>query len=169
MPDNHLAGYDELIHRYKLEVIPHWHHSSINISGGLKSYAELGQLHDAFPASYQPDDSLGGQLEFALKYDGVNLGILSALFAIIDPAELTAHVQATPTGKYARRLWYLYELLSRQRLPLPDVTTGNYVNLLEADQYYTAVPVPARRQRVNDNLLGDTDFCPMVRRTRSSS
>jgi len=43
------------------------------------------------------------------------------------------------------------------------VKQGNYIDLLEPDEYYTVRQV--RRQRVNNNLSGDSQFCPMVRRT----
>ena len=71
-----------------------------------------------------------------------------------------------PTGKYARRIWFLYEFLTGRELPLPDLTKGNYIDLLEPDLYYTAAPGRRlRRQRVIDNLLGGKDFCPIIRRT----
>src|SRR6185369_9265484 len=110
-------------------------------------------------------DSLGGHLEFALKYDGTNLEILSALFEKAPEEELLAYIRSKPTGKYARRIWYLFELLTGRRLPIEDLNTANYVDLLEADEYYTTAPVQVRRQRVNDNLLGDARFAPTVRRT----
>ncbi|MDZ7699889.1 MAG: hypothetical protein U5R49_24170 [Deltaproteobacteria bacterium] len=43
---------------------------------------------------------------------------------------------------------------------------GNYIDLLDPDEYYTVSQVRrVRRQRINDNLLGDHRFCPTVRRT----
>ena len=43
---------------------------------------------------------------------------------------------------------------------------GNYIDLLDPDQYYTVTPArQVRRQRINDNLLGDGRFCPTIRRT----
>ena len=45
--------------------------------------------------------------------------------------------------------------LAQVSLPLDDLNRGNYVDLLEADKYYTLVPSrPVRRHRINDNLLG---------------
>ena len=81
---------------------------------------------------------------------------------------MLAYIRSKPTGKYARRIWYLFELLTGRRLPIEDLTTANYVDLLEADEYYTAEPVQVRRQRVNDNLLGDARFSPIVRRTETT-
>ena len=105
-------------------------------------------------------------MEFALKYDGVNLGILAAVFLEADAAEIVAYISSKPLGKYARRIWFLYEFLTGSTLPLQDLTSGNYVDLLDQDQYYTLNPAPkARRQRVNNNLLGNRGFCPIIRRT----
>ena len=80
--------------------------------------------------------------------------------------DLLEYVQSRPTGKYSRRLWFLYEFLTGRALELDDVRQGNYIELLEPDEYYTVTPArQVRRQRINDNLPGDRLFCPTVRRT----
>jgi hypothetical protein len=44
------------------------------------------------------------------------------------------------------------------------------VDLLETEEHFTAHRAqPIRRQRVNNNLLGDASFCPTVRRTATIS
>ena len=159
------AGYDALVARFNFQVIPNWHHSRTSQSNVRQTHTEDGQVIEIYPPYLTPEDSLGGHLEFALKYDGTNLEILSAIFDKAPEEELLAYIRSTPTGKYARRVWYLFELLIGRRLPIEDLTTANYVDLLEADEYYTADPVQVRRQRVNDNLLGDARFSPTVRRT----
>lgn len=159
------VGYDALIARYGLQVIPHWHHSAIFQGTSRQTHKDGGSVLDVYPRVLAPRDTLGGQLEFALKYDGISLEILGALFAKVAPEELVGYIQSKPTGKYTRRVWYLYELLTGKRLPLEDITSGNYVDLLEAKLYYTCAAVQVRRQRVNDNLLGDARFCPIIRRS----
>ncbi len=110
--------------------------------------------------------SAGEQLEFVLKHDGTNLAILARLFRVVPEDELLAYVRFRPTGKYARRLWFLYEFLTDRRLPLDDLKQGNYVDMLEPDAYCTIGPARrSRRHRVDDNLLGDRRFCPTIRRT----
>jgi hypothetical protein len=132
----------------------------------LRSTIQDGQVESIYPQSYWPGDTAGDHLEFALKYDGVNLGILSTFFDSVAPDEIAAWISSKPTGKYARRIWFLYELLTGRELPLTDLTTGNYIEVLEADRYYTAAPGRRiRRQRVIDNLLGGRSFCPVIRRT----
>jgi len=164
------AGYGALVERYDLHVIPNWHESFIGTSGTRRVNTTAGAVRETFPPAYGSGETLGGHLEFALKYDGTNLALLACIFRAVDAGEFTAYVQSAPTGKYARRLWYLYELLTGRRLPLDDLKQGNYVDLLEPDEYYTADPARrVRRQRLNDNLLGDDRFCPIIRRTEALS
>jgi hypothetical protein len=57
-------------------------------------------------------------------------------------------------------------MLTGSTLQQEDLRTGGYVDLLDADEYYTVSAArPVRRQRINDNLLGDARFCPTIRRT----
>ncbi len=160
------AGYAALIDRYGLDVIPNWHTSLVTTSGIHRMSSTGGVVEEVFPAKYWPGEALGDHLEFALKYDGTNLAVLSSVFQVVAPEEMLANVQSKPTGKYARRLWFLYEFLTGKRLAMDDVGQVHYIDLLDADQYYTVSPGrPVRRQRINDNLLGDGRFCPTIRRT----
>lgn len=162
------AGYEALIAKYGLEVIPNWHRSFIATGGTHRIKTVSGITEEIYPSKYRPRDGLGDHLAFALKYDGINLSILASLFRVIPQDEFLAYVKSRPTGKYARRLWFLYEFLTASVLPLEDVKQGNYVDLLDSDQYYTTTPArQIRRQRVNDNLLGDAGFCPIIRRTEA--
>lgn len=159
------VGYAKLISQYKLEVILNWHESAIAAGMGLKTETTQGQVRELFPPAYEPSDQLGDQLEFALKYDGTNLLILAKLFAVVDRDEIASYVRSKPTGKYARRIWYLYELLTGTRLPIEDLKQGNYVELLNPEDYYTAPGKSVARQRIRDNLPGDGGFCPTIRRS----
>lgn len=161
-----LAGYAALIERYDLDIIPNWHKSLVTTSGIHRIDSSKSVIEEIYPPKYWPGDTLGDHLEFALKYDGTNLAILSLLFQKIVEKDLIDYVRSKPTGKYARRLWFLYEYLTGKYLPLDDLKQGNYMDLLEAEEYYTVATVRRiRRQRINDNLLGNSRFCPVVRRT----
>ncbi|MDT8444593.1 MAG: Fic family protein [Desulfuromonadales bacterium] len=165
---NRLAGYAFLIEQYGLSALPNWHMSSVSPTGTLRSTIQDGQVESVYPQSYWPGDGAGNHLEFALKYDGVNLGLLSALFEVAPADEIAAWISSKPTGKYARKVWFLYEFMTGRELPLPDLTMGNYIELLESNRYYTAAPGRRiRRQRVIDNLLGGKFFCPIIRRTEN--
>jgi hypothetical protein len=161
-----LAGYGALIERLHLDVIPNWHRSFVATRNLHRVDTATGVTEEIYPARYWPGDTLGDHLEFALKYDGANLAILASVFKAAPQKEIQEYVSSRPRGKYARRLWFLYELLTGSALPVEDLQTGGYVDLLEPDEYYTvAVSRPVRRQRINDNLLGDARFCPTIRRT----
>jgi hypothetical protein len=155
-----------LIEKYRLSAMRNWHVSSVSQAGMLRSIIHEGQAESIFPLSYWPGDNIGDHLEFALKYDGVNLAILSVLFKSIPEDEILGYITSKPMGKYARRIWFLFEFLTGKELPLPNLTKGNYVEVLEPDRYYTTAPgLRVQRQRVLDNLLGGRLFCPVIRRT----
>lgn len=167
-PINRPAGYEALIEQYNLEVIPNRHRSFVVASGTHRIQSTGGVTEEVYPPKYWPGDTVADHLEFALKYDGVNLAILSCLFQKMAEQELLGYVRSKPTGKYARRLWFLYEFLTGKTLPLEDLRQGNYIDLLGPNEYYTVTPArQVRRQRINDNLLGDRRFCPMVWRTNT--
>ncbi|MGV3526447.1 MAG: hypothetical protein ACO1RX_19670 [Candidatus Sericytochromatia bacterium] len=159
-------GYQALVKKYQLQVMPH-DRSSYLLNTGVQRVETTGhQVKTYYPASYWPGASDGEQLAFALKYEGLNLAILSCLFQVMPAVELLRYIQSKPTGKYARRLWFLYEYLTGKRLALDDIKQGNYVDLLDSEAYYTAnQPEKVSRQRINNNLLGHADFCPLVRKT----
>lgn len=160
------AGYAALIKRYDLDVIPNWHRSIVVATGIHRVDSTGGGIEEIYPSKYWPGDTPGAHLEFALKYDGTNLAILAGLFQKLAEEDFLAYVRSRPTGKYARRLWFLYEMLTGKTLPLDDVRRGNYIDLLESHEYYTVTTArQVRRQRINDNMLGDNRFCPTVRRT----
>jgi hypothetical protein len=160
------AGYQALITRFELDVIPNWHRSFVAYSGPRRIDATSGVTEEVYPAKYWPGDSFGAHLEFALKYDGTNLAILASLFQVAPQKEFLAYVESKPRGKYARRLWFLYEFLTGSALPLDDLKQGGYIDLLDPDQYFTVNPPrQVRRQKINDNLLGDSGFCPTIRRS----
>ncbi|MYG48580.1 MAG: cell filamentation protein Fic, partial [Gemmatimonadales bacterium] len=162
------AGYAALIERYGLDVIPNWHISRVTTSGTHRVDSLADVTEEVYPPHYWPGDKLGDHLEFALKYDGTNLAILARLFQEAVEDDLVKYVRSKPNGKYARRMWFFYEFLTGETLPLDDLKRGNYIELLEPGEYYTiSSPRRIRRQRVYDNLLGNDRFCPTVRRTTS--
>jgi hypothetical protein len=95
---NRPAGYAFLIEQYGLSVLPNWHTSSVSPTGTLRSTMQDGQVESVYPQSYWPGDGTGNHLEFALKYDGVNLGILSVLFGVVPAGEIAAWISSKPTG-----------------------------------------------------------------------
>ncbi|MCA9771170.1 MAG: Fic family protein, partial [Myxococcales bacterium] len=160
------VGYEALVRRYGLKVVPHFRSSYFASRGSPKVEIIDGEEIHVHRRQGVFDDSLGGHLQFALKHEGVNPGILRALFEALDPAELRDVIASRPLGKYTRIAWYLYELFMVRPLDLSDLTSGNYIDLLDPEIYYTTEPVLSPRHKVRDNLLGGRRFCPVVKRTK---
>lgn len=155
------AGYAALIHAYNLSVpLPH----TLSAIGERHRVIEQGGWRIMTPR-HQPEATLDGHLTFALKYEGLDLAVLKRLFLAVSPADIEALVQATPTGSYARRIWFLYEWLTGLKLGLPDAETGGYVLTVDPEQQYAIEGENSSRHRVRNNLPGTTDFCPLVFRT----
>jgi len=115
---------------------------------------------------HRPDDSLVGHLAFALRWEGIDLSVLSALFERMELAEFEAYVRETPTGATARRLWFLYEWLTGARLKVPDAGKVRLTSVVDPDmQFALGVGTASPRHKVLNNLPGTPSFCPMVRRT----
>lgn len=159
------TGYMALAERAGVSVFRHCHESIISTGNAKRIEKDGGQTTTWYPWAYHRGDRICDHLDFALRHEGVNLQILSRVFKTMPAAELVDYVRSKPTGQNTRRAWYLYERLTGRRLPLDDLTVGNFVNVLDPADYVTADPVAVRRQRVNDNLLGPPEFCPIVRRT----
>jgi len=167
-PKSRPIGYLYLIECYKLVVLPHFRASYVIPTWQQIIIKNDNQEVYVYPKSYMLSDMQDSfqHLEFAFKHEGINLEILKNLFDHISSQQITAYLGKASTGKYSRIMWYLYEWLTGKKLMIDDlVASGSYVNLLDEEMYYTTKPIKIRRQRVNDNLLGDSSFCPLVRRT----
>jgi hypothetical protein len=162
-----LAGYNALIDQYKLNVIKHYRQSCVSTQFKREVLINNGHEKHIYSKKYLPKDpeDVFAQLEFAFKYDGINLEILKALFGVLDQKDIESFVKKYPTGKFARKLWYLYEQISKKKLNIPDANRGSYVLLLDPKKYYTGKNIRSQRHYVDDNLLGNFSFCPFVRRT----
>ncbi|MFA6567351.1 MAG: Fic family protein [Victivallales bacterium] len=160
-----ITGYGKLLELYNLDALPHYCVSYVAMKGERRTMVEPFLTTEIYPSRYDPGDSAGAILEFALKYEGVNLEILCLLFQKMDEKEICRHILASPLGIYARKIWFLYEFLTGRKTVIPDLTQGNYEDLLDSSSYYTPAPVRSRRHRINNNLPGDRRFCPVVRKT----
>jgi len=155
-------GYSRLILQLGLSVRPLRQPASISTAVNRRVVAEDRVL---FPLGVAIQNTPLGQLEFALRHEGVNLEVIEAAFAHIAPGELVARLRATPNGEQIRRACFLWEWMGGQSLDAGVAPTGNYVDLFPADIYVTAArPRRMARFRVRDNALGNADFCPVVRR-----
>ncbi|WP_244598465.1 Fic family protein [Rhizobium tubonense] len=118
-----------------------------------------------YDARYAPANTLAGHLAFALRYEVVDLLILKRLLVAAPKREIEKLVLSEPTGATARRVWFFYEWLTGETLDVPDASRGNYVDAIDPSAYFTSLPANSARHRVRNNLLGNREFCPIVRRT----
>jgi len=115
---------------------------------------------------HRPNATLAAQLTFAIKWEGIDLAVLSQLFQAITPDVIVDLARATPTGAFARRIWFLYEWLTGTVLDLPDAGKVRLVGVVDPDQQFALAKGEASiRHRVVNNLPGTPRFCPMVRRS----
>jgi Fic family protein len=161
--ENTAIGLYRLIEELGLAVVPPAVRSEA-IRGARKTRIGDGAILEQYPQAYGPTD-LFGHLRFAMRYEPIDLNVLSALFAKVDREAVEAWIRSEPIGKYARRAWYLYEFLTGETLDVPEVPPTENVLLLDPALHITATGVRVRRQRVIDNLLGNRDYCPMIRRS----
>ncbi len=156
-----LAGYAALIHVFDLKApLP-------------EILSTIGERHvryeqdgwRVFTPRHQPEGTLADHLTFALKYEGLDLNVLKALFRAAGAQAVADMVKAEPTGKYSRRIWFLYEWLLDERLDLPDTSVTNFAAALDHDLQYPGPSILSRRHGVRNNLPGVRDFCPLIRRT----
>ena len=157
-----LVGYGLLIAHYEL-AMPMPEKLSI-VSKKHKRYEK--EEWQVFTPRHKPNDTLLGQLIFALKYEGVNLLFFKKLFEKLLPIEVENLVQIEPQGQYCRKLWFLYEWLMDNKLSIANLKTGNYVPLVDEQlQFGTGSGVNSPRHRIINNLPGTCDFCPLIRKT----
>lgn len=156
-----LAGYSALIDALELRVVlPHKLFATS--AHNRKVEADDWKI---LPVRYTPDPTIEGHLVFALKYEGIDLHVLKAIFGAIGSGPVEEIVDATPTGTYARRIWFLYEWLTGDVVDLPEPPVSNYALAVDPKIQFCVKGEKLPRYRVMNNLPGNRDFCPMVFRT----
>ncbi len=158
-------GYTWLIERYALQVPAPSHQSFISTRSRVGTSTGVDVVLELFQPSYRPGPNPLEHLAFALKYDDLNLNLLSQLFAHLPQQDVVDYIAAQPNGRYARQIGFLYEFVTGHTLPLPQVTGGNYVDVLDPARFVVAAPQKNVRWRINDNLLGTPGYCPLIRNT----
>ncbi len=163
------AGYSWLIEQYQLPVIDLWQQCFIDSAAKGRQTQDLGEYQvQLFAPNYQPAPEASAHLQFALRYEGINLQALSLLFDQLPPGELCDWILQNPTSAYARRGCFLYEWVTGLSLPIDDPvpSKAKYIDIVDPEQAFTSgTQEKVARFRVNNNLLGTPAFCPMVRKT----
>ncbi|MCX6156922.1 MAG: Fic family protein [Ignavibacteriae bacterium] len=157
-----LVGYGALIEFYKLQMpLP----IALAIIGS-KSRNYTTSEWKVFTISYKPEDTLYGNLVFALKYEGINLLFFKKLFEKIKVETIEDFIKAEPYSQYSRRIWFLYEWLMQKQLNIPDVKGAKYFPLVDGKlQYASSKVINSSRHGIKNNLPGTVDFCPLIHKT----
>ena len=141
------------------------HHSYIGSNEKVELNGQ-GEVSQIYGRKYAPDnDTVLAHVVFSIKYDDLDLSFLKAVFNQLSQQEIIDFIAVSPSGKYARKIGFLYEFLFGVELDLPFLVSGNYTDLLDKNEYITGRIMKDDRWRINNNLLGTALFCPVVRRT----
>ena len=126
-----LVGYSALINAYNIQVpLPD------NLSAISKKHSKYEQgFWKMYTPRHLPENSLYGHLTFALKYEGVDLGVLKSLFDTVSPNDIIYIIKQEPTGSYSRRIWFLYEWVKESKIDVPNAQQINFVNTQDHQEY----------------------------------
>ncbi|MDA9266921.1 Fic family protein [Salibacteraceae bacterium] len=92
--------------------------------------------------------------------------VFKKLSEILSENEKVALVTQERTGIYSRKIWFLLEWASNEELPIQDLSSGNFINVIDDSlQYALSKGENSSRHRVINNLPGTPAFCPLVRKT----
>jgi len=162
-----LAGYAHLIERYQLLTRPQGVIAVIDSAvRGRHTADQHGTQFLEFQPTYRPQATLFGHLQFALRYEGINLEVLALLFKKTGPAEIEKAIADKPESVFARRLGYLYEWLTEEKINASVAQRAAYIPVVDkSHQFGLSEGNRNGKFRVIDNLPGNRRFCPMVRRT----
>jgi hypothetical protein len=157
-----LVGYSALIEAYKLDLpMP----DTLALISTKKRQYRVENWQVLTPR-HQPKETLYHQLCFALKYEGINLLFFKKLFAHLPQTDCVQLVQIEPLGLFSRKIWFLYEWLLGEKLAIPDLVIGNYIELVNKEQQFAlTLGNKSRRHRIINNLPGNVDFCPIIFKT----
>src|SRR5690606_33550289 len=134
--EGHIVGYAALMNYYELQIpVP----DVLSIISHKHKQYQADEWR-VFTPRHIPEDTLIGHVTFALKYEGIELGLLKQLFHVVATEEWAHIISQEPTGQYRRRIWFLYEWLMDDMLDLPDMTVGNYIDLIDTNLQFGKNP-----------------------------
>lgn len=161
----YLVGYASLI-----QLLEDQFKVTVPLPDILAMATEKHQRYDqgswrVFTIRHKPDDNIKSHLVFALKYEALDLYILKKLFEVVEKDMVLKMLEEEPTSLYTRRVWFLYEWLLAEKLDVPDLGRGSYVEIVDDSIQFTGLSVNSTRHRVRNNLPGTPGFCPMIRKS----
>lgn len=163
---NYTAGLQWLKEHYKLTRHQLTHRSYIGTRASIELTSK-GNIEQVYAAHYAPKHNTPLEhLEFGIKYDDLNLDFLQAVFKHQETEEVKSYLQKSPGSKYGRKIGMLYEILTGKEISQDAPIIANYTDLLDPEKYVTGTTVRNNKWKINNNLLGNEQYCPIVRRTK---
>lgn len=138
------------------------------IGGRRATQVNEGFRLETYTEPMRPAPAPAAHLQFHLRHEVPHLEFLARLFERTGPDFVQTWVAGEPTGQYARRAAFLYEWLTGVVLKVPERLGGNYIDAIDEAKMVAASRervTRAPRWRVNDNLAGTREFCPIVVKT----
>ena len=161
-----LAGYTYLIEELGLSLPP----LGLELAIGNKAQDEIkpyGAVRIKILAKTKKVGStLFEQIETAIQYQGIRLAYMAAIFEKLNANQLTDFIKDKPQAANRRCIWFLYEWLTDTQLNIEN-SKSNYAPLLDDNFYYTMSEGERNsRTRIINNMIGNKNFCPMIRKTK---
>lgn len=158
-----VIGYEFLRNRFNLPVFPVTAPASIRPTNRVR-FLENDGLQVPRSVAPKTDDPVD-HLLFALRYEAINLQILSEVMQHIDPAGLAERFRGSPSGLFIRQACYLWETFTRRDIIDVPAPAGGYGDIFDPEKYITGAAVRSAKWRINFNGIGSPDYCPVVRRS----
>ena len=163
-----LVGYAHIAEDFGLLIRPLTRYAVIDSAakGRKVKISGAGEIM-AFEPRYRPNQTLIGHLQFALRYEGLNLELLARLFEKNGEAEIEALLAQKPESMFGRRIGYLYEWLTKREIKAVVAPRAAYIKVVDEKlQFGMAMGPKNGKFRVIDNLPGNQRFCALARKTK---
>lgn len=159
-----VVGYEFLRRHLGLAALPPRRIAAVKpVTRVVRSADAIAVPPAVAPASSDPVQ----HLLFALKHEGVDLGILVEALRKIPATPLLAELRRTPSGAYIRQICFLWEHANGTTLEDAPPPRGAVTSLFDPGRYVTGPSRRNARWRVAFNGLGTLDYCATVERTQA--
>ena len=161
-----LAGYTFLIEELGLSLPP----LGLELAIGNKARDEIKPYGPVRIKILAKTKKVGSNIlehiETAIQYQGIRLAYIVPIFEKLNSDHLTEFIKQKPQSVNRRCIWFLYEWLTGIKLKIKN-SQSNYAPLLDEKFYYTMNSgVKDSRTRIINNMLGNKNFCPMIRKPK---
>ncbi len=163
-----LVGYARMAEDFELSIRQLTSYAVIDSAAKGRKAKTLGYGEImVFEPRYRPEQTPIGHLQFALKYEGLNLELLARLFEKTGAGDIEALIAQKPESIFGRRIGYLYEWLTKREIKAVVASRAAYVKVVDEKlQFGMATGDKNGKFRVIDNLPGNQRFCALARKTK---